>query len=270
MADEILLGGVAIHPVERTLLRMSMMIWGKSGTGKTTFACTAPGQKLILNFDPDGPQSVVSRDDVIVADYSDQTSHFVERLTGEDPLKLDRFLEEHTEIETVILDSATSLGQLALVRAVNKTKSATMELPGIPGYTARNIIMLQTIRALLAVTKKHNRHFILIAHEDTPNTDSQGNIIDIQVLLSGKLPDHVPINLSEVWYLSDIKKIRKIAVRPCRLHTPMKTRMFVTNGEPEFILKYDQSKSDSDQEHTIANWYVKWQETGGRKLELPT
>lgn len=100
--------------------------------------------------------------------------------------------------------------------------------------------------------------------------DAQGVVQYIGLLLSGKLPSHVGLNMSEIWHLSDIKRVRKLAVRPCRLHEPMKTRMFVTNKEPEFILKYDQSIPDEEQEHTIAKWYEQWKEKGGKKLELPT
>ena len=48
---------------------MSLLLWGASGTGKTTLACTAPGKKLLILFDPDGDASIAERDDVDVVTY---------------------------------------------------------------------------------------------------------------------------------------------------------------------------------------------------------
>ena len=41
-----------------SIMRVSMMLWGSAGCGKTTFANTAPGKRLYINFDPDGTSSL--------------------------------------------------------------------------------------------------------------------------------------------------------------------------------------------------------------------
>ena len=270
MTDEITLGGITITTPQQDVNRMSLLLWGPSGAGKTTFACTAPGKKLLINFDPDGPQSLAERDDVMVLDLSDKPSEIITQLKMPDPLRLTKFLEEHDDIGTVIVDSASSLGQLALHQAVKFTgRTSSLERPGIPGFTARNTYMLEILSNLLKVTKKAQRHFILIAHEDTPDRDSEGNTIGITILLSGKLPDHYGLRMSEIWHLSETNGKRTIAVRPCRMRKPMKTRMFKTTGKTEFTLSYDVEKDDDKQEHTIANWYEQWEAGGGRKIDVP-
>ena len=40
------------------LARMSMILWGDAGCGKTTLAATAPGRKLFIALDPDGDMSI--------------------------------------------------------------------------------------------------------------------------------------------------------------------------------------------------------------------
>jgi hypothetical protein len=48
----------------------------------------------------------------------------------------------------------------------------------------------------------------------------------------------------------------------------MKTRMFTSSGEKEFVLKYDANKPDKGQ-MTIARWYHEWEQNGYQKLEVP-
>ena len=48
-----LAGGVQITKPNELPDEMFGLIWGPAGTGKTTLACTAPGNKLLINFDPD-------------------------------------------------------------------------------------------------------------------------------------------------------------------------------------------------------------------------
>ena len=84
---------------------------------------------------------------------------------------------------------------------------------------------------------------IFITHEDDSGVrDKEGNLLHITMLLGGKLSGQVGLQISEVWFMSDDGKQRKIAVRPCRTRKPMKTRMFDTTRKLSSILKYDPDK----------------------------
>ena len=259
--------------------RLSLLLWGMSGVGKTTFACTLPGRKLIINLDPDGPVSVSHRGDVDIVDLSSlSTDDVLAKLkTANNPLNLDGVLREGT-YQSVILDSATSLSQRALEDAVRQGLGASkkasftpsMEAPGLAAYGGRNAILLTCIKGLLRVTGRYNVHVCIISHEDEPKTNEQGEILYITMMLGGKLVQSTSLHLSEVWWMQDDKAGgHRVAIRPCRQRKPMKTRMFDASSEPEFPLDYDPFRWQDISQNPLALWWSLWEKGDGSKLHLP-
>lgn len=261
--------------------RIALLLWGDFGVGKTTFAATAPGKKLWLNVDPDGYTAIRHRigHDVILSDLVGLNNvDFFRQMQNENPLSLDAFLEDHPEIETIVLDSATAMRDRAIHMAVDKgvgksQKSGftpTIEEPGMSAYGARNAIVLECVSGLLRVTAKHNRHCIILAHEADPEKDDKGLILYITMNLGGQLYQGMGYRFSEIWYISQdpARDQRRLAIRPTRLRRPMKTRMFRADQESEFVLNYDATKPDNKQRHTIAAWYDAWMNSG-EKLDVP-
>jgi hypothetical protein len=212
-----------------------------------------------------------------MVDLSDMSSNDVIRqLKSNNPLDLDRFLgdEKNKEFETVVFDSATALfvrcQEVAVEVGYGKSKHFTpsIEAPGITAYGARTNLMVYILQRLLRVTGKHNRHIIIIAHEGSADMDSDGHILKISTSLSDKTIKHTTFLLSEIWYMSDEGRKRRVAVRSTRLRTPMKTRMFDASDAPEFTLDYD-ARSNKAQKHTISAFYDEWLKRGGDKLPLP-
>jgi len=74
------------------------------------------------------------------------------------------------------------------------------------------------------------------------------------------------VKLSEIWNMTDTGRERRIAVRNCRARKPMKSRMFITSEESEFIWHYDADKQEGE---GIAQWYERWSQNGGKKIDLP-
>lgn len=239
--------------------RLSMLLWGASGVGKTTLACTAPGKKLLILFDPDGDASIGGRDDVDVLDLTSAPNSVVEQFKLQDkPLGLDRVIEEY---DTFIFDSLTSAQHISVMYAVTKSKGATIERPSLQGFGMRNALITQIVKNLLRLTARHNKHCIFIAHEAAPDYDDEGIVREITLSLGGQLKTAAPVDFSEVWFVEDTSRQRRIAFRPCRKRRPMKSRMFETTGSPEF-----------DWTHTgteLADWYAKWRDNGWKKIAPP-
>jgi len=254
--------------------RMTILIWGPAGDGKTTFAATAPGKKLWLSFGDNEHQSVLDRSDVLVMHlYKYSYDEVLKHGRSDSPFGLDHILAEDSSIETVVCDSVTALTDMALRLAVDqglgssKSFRPTMEHPGMSAYGGRNAITLEVLTKLLRITAKHDVHLIMTAHEADPEKDAEGIVQYITIMLGGKLVNNVTWRLSEIWYMSQDNRGRQLAVRPTRKHRPMKSRMFTGIGEPEFILSYDSNKPDKGQ-MTIAGFFEQWVKSNG-KLSIP-
>lgn len=256
-------GNVTITPVGELPNNMAIMIWGPGGVGKTTLACTAPGQKLLLNFDPRGPASVAYRDDVAVGDYSTHGSSIVEEFKRSDPFNLSSVIGS---FDSLIVDSLTTIGDLTVARGIELTKGATIERPSPGAYGARNALILQLVTNVLKLAEKHSKHVIFIAHEGSPERNDENQIVSIPMYLGGQLPTQTSVRFSEVWAMYELGSGKTIAIRACRSRGPIKTRMFQTTSTPEFAWKYN---PETDEGMKIADWHEAWLKGGKKKLALP-
>lgn len=274
-------GPVEITNGPTTPSRMALFLWGAANCGKSTFAATAPGDKLWLSFGDNEHVPVMHRKDVHVANLSELgLDDLFKHGQNDNPYGLDQILANNTNIATVVVDSVTAIAFRALQKAVKdrvgagRDFSPTMEVPGLSAYGGRNGITLEMLTGILRVTSRHNVHCIMTAHEADPVMRTEGNkeVIDyITVMLGGQLVNNMTWRLSEIWYMSQANtavKERRIAIRATRLRKPMKTRMFTDKGNPEFVLRYDADKPDKGQ-MTIASWINEWEARDYARLPIP-
>lgn len=262
-------GGIPITVPTAENMQLFMLLWGDSGSGKTTLAATAPGRKLFVLLDPGGDLSLTGRDDVLVLNLCTQPpAALMAQFRVADPYGIGRVLKEHPDIRTVVVDSMTTLAYTALREAVVRAGGAriSMEQPGMNGYQWRNASVLRATVALMDLCAAHKCHLILTTHEGSADYDSEGNMTSVTMALSSGTANAVGLRFSEVWHLSDTGTERRIAIRPCRLRKPMKSRLFQSD-KPEFVWHYD---PDTDTGEGIADWYHAWQAGNGKKLPLPT
>ena len=253
------IGGVPITKAGSKQQRMSLLLWGASGVGKTTLACTAPGRKLLVLFDPDGDASIAERDDVDIADMSQARNSVVDQFKSDaNPLGIAKVLDQY---DTIIIDSLTNAQHMTLMHGVTTLKGATVERPSLQGYGLRNALITQLVKNVLRLTAKANKHCVFIAHEGAPQMNDDGVVTAVTVALGGQLQTSAPVDFSEVWCLQDTGKTRRLLIRPARNYKPCKTRMFVTTSAAEFT--WDHTGTE------IADWYNTWQSGGYKKLSLP-
>jgi hypothetical protein len=270
MDDEpiMMAGGIPITSPHVENMQLSMLIWGDSGSGKTTLAATAPGKKLFLMLDPGGELSLTNRDDIALVGMGAETGvKMMAQFRGADPYNLDKILKARPDIETVVVDSMTALAYVALQEAVARAGGATisMEQPGMNGYAWRNASIVRATVALMRICVANKRHLIVITHEGSADRNKDGVIINVTMALSENTANQLGMRFNEVWHLSDTGTERRIAIRPCRLRKPMKSRLFVSD-QPEFVWHYN---ADAQVGEGIADWYHAWQAGGGKKLPLP-
>ena len=269
MADttpEILLGTVQITTPVTQIKRMCMFLWGPSGGGKTTFAATFPRPILWINFDPDGTSSLMDQTQILIADFSMEKDNKCVTFKHENCGGIKRVLEDHPEIQTVVFDSATTFSGMALRHGVTEVKSASIEMPTLAGYGRRNSYTLQALMQLVKLTGILNKHLVVIGHEDSPAKDDMSGALMVSIMLGGKIPNEIPIRFSEVWYLEDTGKERRITIRSNRMRKPMKSRMFVQSGDSDFEWKFDPETWAGE---GASDWYQKWVDNNGQKIALP-
>jgi hypothetical protein len=280
---EIKLGSYEVKTASEQVSRLAMLIWGVAGCGKTTLAATAPGKKLWLSFDDGGTDSIAGlhsqapetsalRDEIFVVNLAHEKNNIVDKFKRDDGLGLGKLLEEHPDIETVVVDSTTRVSQMALEHMIAQGihKSARLELPGMGSYGGRNALLLRMFVDIMNVTGRYNRNVIFISHEAEPKTNDDGHVMAITMALGGQLPSLTTQKLGEVWYMQDVKGERKIHLRPFRVYKPMKSRMFdlAPNKPSDFVWKYD--INNPDPEYEIATWFRRWRENDGKKIGLPS
>jgi AAA domain len=277
-----------IFPIKRGIdanVRLSMLLWGGVGSGKTTWAATAPGDKLWLSFGDSEHVSVSGRGDVYVMDLSSVSPDEVfKHGIGASPFGLDKQLYERKNIKTVVCDSLTAIQYLGLQKAVSdgigagKGFTPTMQAPGRSAFGGRNQNLLGVMKSLLSVTGKHKVNIIFTAHENDPVTrlDARGveSIEYIGMSLGGQLVNNVSAQISEIWNLRQEpggKRNRIVTTRVSGMRKPMKTRMFSQKGESSFILNYDPDKHNGDPgQTTIASFWEQWQKNGMRRILVPS
>ena len=248
------------------LRRMSTIIWGPSGAGKTTLAATAPRPILWVNFDPDGTSSLMDQDGIYIADFSSSNPNVVAKFKHENAGGIRQLLEEKDDIKTVVFDSITSFNEMSLKHGITEVRGATLEMPTLQGYGRRNSYTMQGIMSVIKTTNALNRHAIFIAHEDAPQKDEMTGALMVSILVGGKMQSEIPIKLSEVWHLEDTGKNRKITITSSRLRKPMKSRMFIQSGDSDFTWNFNPESWEGE---GIKDWYEKWVKNNGKKIDLP-
>lgn len=258
--------GITPQQKEAPVAHTNIFIWGPSGVGKTTIAATAPKKILWLQFDPGGTRTLNLDDNHIVLDLSTQAAGIVTKLTAKDPLKLRQFLKDNPDVRTIVLDSLTTLIDIALLKAVQESKGATLQLPGIPAYGWRNTLVLAVIKELLSVVNDAGVNFIVIAHDGPAEKDEVTGRLFVSFLAGGNLQNLIPLRFDEVWNMEDSGKERRLYVRSNPNKKPMKSRIFNTATGDYFVWKFDPAKETGlTIEKLIAD-----RNTTGKKLELPT
>lgn len=248
--------------------RMSILLWGPSGVGKTTLASTLPGKIALINFDPDGPSSIPDASDTVdVFDLSGTSASIVEKMKGGDPLGIKKALPYY---DSFIIDSLTTIAERTLSHGISLTKGATIERPSPGAYGARNAVINELVRNVLQLTASEKKHVCFIAHEGAPSSDDDGHVLDITLALGGQLPQNVSLRLNECWAMFETSKQQKMVLcRKARMRTPVKSRMFDTMEEPEFEWKWNTRDRFDPSNMWLRDMYTTWRANDFRKLPLP-
>ena len=250
--------------------RLVGIIWGDAKTGKTTWACSLPGKKLLINFDPEGFSSIAYREDVDIIDLSVLSPTDAMR----DADKAAGFILENADkYESVIVDSMTTLTEIALHDAVaqgigkSSNFTPTVDSPGLAAYGGRNNRVNNVLSKILRATGQKGLNCFFIAHQDDPEFSSDNKtIVQQTIMLSAKIRNTAALKVSEVYYVGIDGDRRTVYVAPFGVKKPMGSRIFATETFKKFRLDYDIGKPDAEQQCSLQRIVEAWKAGGFKKL----
>lgn len=156
---------IPFTPVEHLPEVLAVLAWGRSGTGKTTFASTFPKPILLLDVREKGTDSV-----------SNVKGLKVGEITSWDEFEsVYWYLEKgHHDFKTVVVDQVTQLQDLAMVKAKrdegkNETDPATQRIFGQAGGLMKQWLL--NYRDLI----DKGIHVVFLAHDRVTRGEEDGS-----------------------------------------------------------------------------------------------
>lgn len=163
-------------------LKINALPYGKSGTGKTSFACSFP-KPYVFDFD-NGMLSQRGKD-VDYDVYSGPAAYqkFEQKLSE---------LEKVCPYETLVLDSITTMQEYKMdyIMQMNTKKVPTQY---------EWMVLITDLKDLFTRITKLDKHVIVVAHEMLVQDDITGEIMFKPVIYGKKLPEQLPLWFDEVY-----------------------------------------------------------------------
>ena len=165
--------------IQVTNLKLKVLVYGKSGTGKTTFACGFP-KPFVFDFDG-GMLSQRGKD--IEYDTFTSWSSFQAKLQQ---------LQGHCPYETIVLDSVTTMQEYMMkdILTVNKRTEPTLHEWGR---------LVDGLQALFMQLTKMANHLVVVAHEQVLQDEVTSEILVLPLIVGKKLPGQIPLWFDEVY-----------------------------------------------------------------------
>lgn len=161
-----------VRPIKSRKSKTKIVVYGRSGTGKTTFAGTFPGKILVLDVKDEGLDSI---SDIIGADYTDIRN-------WDDFEDMYWYILDHPEFKTIIIDTVSQLQELAMAAAVKKkaSRSAVVRPKGDWGTMSRREWgdVAAIMKTWLINYRDLDRNVVFIAQDRTFNVDDEGESVD--------------------------------------------------------------------------------------------
>jgi len=163
-------------------IKLNVLIYGKSGTGKTTFGCCFP-KPFVFDFDK-GMLSQRGRD-VEYQTYSGMTAY------QEFEMKF-RELEADCPYDTIVLDSITTLQEYMMDKILQANRR---QMPTMNEWN----VAIATLKDLFKRMTKMARHLVVIAHEQVIQQELTGEMIVRPFVFGKKLPPQLPLWFDECY-----------------------------------------------------------------------
>lgn len=173
--------------------RLKCMVVGTFGTGKSVFASTFPTPGFVFDFD-EGIYTYSGKD----FDYEQYGTDWKGWVKFEkDLLKVSKELDKY---KTIIVDSTSSMTDLAMERAMNLDPKRSPS--NGPLWNVHYGIVKNLIEGKLRQIIGFNTNLVVTSHIDIVRDEQTGAIVGITPMLTGQLREKIPGAFQEVYYAS--------------------------------------------------------------------
>lgn len=142
-----------IKPVTELMQNLVMLVYGRSGTGKTEFGSTFPTPILFLDINERGTETIAHKkgiDLLRVREWSDLEEVFW-------------YLRDGTNYKSVVLDQITNMQDLGMAEIRNRHKKDQSELFTQKNWGELSGLLKTTVNDFRGLSEQYN--LVFIAHE---------------------------------------------------------------------------------------------------------
>ncbi len=231
-----------IQPVAELESNLVMMVYGRSGTGKTHFGSTFPKPILFIDTNERGTETIKQEEDVDVV-----------RVTEWDQLDelywglLNR--ETNVQYESIVIDQVTNLQDIGMAEVLRRSRKGRDETFSQRNWGQLSGMLKQTITDWRELADQYN--ILFIAHErvDTPGDEDDEAIVpsigarvmpSVGSFLDGAVDAIGSTYISERWETEEKKEVRHVdycmRLGPHAFYSTKIRRPVSAGPIPEFIV----------------------------------
>lgn len=231
-----------IQPVSELETNLVMLVYGRSGSGKTAFGATFPKPILFIDTNERGTETIKQEEDVdvvLVSDWNELDELYWAALNG----------DFDTEYATIVIDQITNLQDLGMAEVRRKSRKGRDELFTQKNWGQLSGMLKQAITDWRELANQYNLLFIAHERVDNPGDEDDEAIVpsigarvmpSVGSFIDGAVDAIGSTYISERWETEDKEEVRHVdycmRLGPHAFYSTKIRRPTSAGPIPEFIV----------------------------------
>jgi hypothetical protein len=187
-----------IQPVSELETNLVMLVYGRSGTGKTHFGSTFPRPCLFIDTNERGTETIANEDGIDVVRIEDWQE--IEELLWA--------LKDGMEYESIVIDQVTNLQDLGMYEVLRKQRKGRDETFSQRNWGQLSGMLKQFITDFRDLADRYN--LLMIAHERIDEPGGARVMPSVGTFLDGAVDAIGCTFIKERWETEDREEVRHV------------------------------------------------------------